>query len=1059
MRVFKKPKKSGTGLWKRAGLLAGMFLWSLLSVLPASAQQKTITGTVVDAKGETVIGASVVVKGTIVTTLTDADGRFAIQGPADATIVISLLGYVTQEVPVQNRTELNVVLEEDVRRLEEVIVVGYGTQKKVSITGAVSQIQGEELLKAPASNVTNLLAGRIAGVISLQESGQPGSDGASLLVRGSGAKYVVDGVSRDFSQIDPNDIATISVLKDASSAAVYGMDASAVIIVTTKRGQVTPSKINFTASYGVSTNTEMLQLLDAPQYAYWYNKARILDGNEPVFSQEHVRKMLAGEDGWGNTNWYEKTFGIGTNGQYNVNASGGTENIKYFASLGYFNQTGNVVNCNFDRFSLRSNIDAKIAKHLTLTFDVSGRIEKRARTYFGVGANDWSNIPQQAVRALPFAPTEWDGLPVSTRTSSSFVSPMASAELGGYRTEKTNILQTTIALNYDLPWVKGLSAKFAVSYDYSDGNSKQFSTPYETMVATRPSSPSESITYVKSVDPRGGNATLSEGATYNNTLTTNTSLRYENKFGLHSITALALMETRQNDANSLTGYGLGYDIYALDELGLASDKSKYTAGGNSSQARWAGFLGRINYSYADKYLAEVTVRYDGSYLFAGKNISGSRWVTTPAASLGWRMSEEEWFKNALPFVDHFKLRGGIGLTGLTDGVKPYFYLNTLSILSTPAVVIGGVGVPGLNTSVPANVVLTWAKSLQYNAGFDAVLWKGLLGIEFDVFYKYIYDMPAAVAGSYPDSFGGYVPGYENVNKQDHKGFEVQLSHENRIGEFFYRLTVNGTYAYRRWLHFEESPNLPDYGKLTGKEVGSLEGLIAVGLFQSEEEIANSATIPGKAVRVGDVKYLDRNGDGIISHYESGKQDWGYVGKSAYPDFTGGLSFYAEWKGIDIAFLWQGSLGRTVALTGVYPLEATPGAVMPVNDNTFLTKAFYHDGNTPLYLVENSWTPDNPNAEFARLSITGGSNQSAWASTFWYRNGDYLRLKSLQVGYNFPKKLLDYVGIGALRVYVEGQNLLTFSELNKYGIDPEQPNVNNGYYPQQRVMAAGIKLTF
>jgi TonB-linked SusC/RagA family outer membrane protein len=1036
-----------------------MCLWSLLGVLPASAQTITITGTVVDAKGEALIGASVVMKGTIVTTLTDKDGRFAIESPADATIVISLLGYVTQEISVKNRTVLNIVLEEDAKLLDEVVVVGYGTQKKISVTGAVSQIRGEELLKAPTTNVTNLLAGRIAGVISLQQSGQPGSDGASLLIRGSGAKFVVDGVNRDFSQIDPNDIATISVLKDASSAAIYGLDAGAVIIVTTKRGQVAPSKITFTASYGLSMNTEMLQLLDAPQYAYWYNKARVMDGNEPVFSQEHVRKMLAGEDGWGNTNWYEKTFGVGTNAQYNVNASGGTENIKYFASLGYFNQTGNVDNFNYDRISLRSNIDAKIAKHLTLTFDVSGRIENRERPHFDADPNGWLNIPQQAVRALPFTPTEWNGLPVSTRTASLFVSPLAAIEHSGYRTDKSNILQTNLALNYEVPWVKGLSAKFAVSYDYSNGNSKQFSTPYETMIATRPTSPSGSITYVKSVDGRGSDATLSEGATYNNTLTTNTSLRYENKFGLHNISVLALMETKQSDYNSLSGYGLGYDIYDLDELSLASDKSKYTAGGNSSQARWVGFLGRINYSYADKYLAEVTTRYDGSYLFAGKNISGNRWLLTPAASLGWRMSEESWFKNALPFVDNFKLRGGIGLTGLTSGLPAYFYLNTLSILSTPAVVIGGVGVPGLNTSAPANINLTWAKSLQYNAGFDATLWKGLLGIEFDVFYKYIYDIPASISGSYPDSFGGYVPGYENVNKQDHKGFEIQLSHENRISDFFYRVTVNGTYAYRRWLHVEESPNLPDYLKLTGREVGSLEGLIALGLFQSEEEIANSATIQGSAVRVGDVKYLDRNGDGVISHYENGKQDWGYVGKSANPRFTGGLSFYAEWKGIDIAFLWQGSLGRTVALTGMYPLEATPGATFPINDNTFLTKAFYHDGNTPLYLVENSWTPENPNAEFARLSITGGSNQSAWASTFWYRNGDYLRLKSLQLGYNIPKKILDSIGVNALRIYVEGQNLLTFSELNKYGIDPEQPNVNNGYYPQQKVVAAGIKLTF
>lgn len=986
-------------------------------------------------------------------------GRFAIQATPNATIVVSFIGYRSQEILVGSQTTVNVILEEDTKLLDEVVVVGYGTQRKISVTGAVSQIQGEELLKAPVTNVTNLLAGRVAGVISLQQSGQPGSDGASLLVRGSSTKYVVDGIERNFSEIDPNDIASVSVLKDAASAAVYGLDAAAVIIVTTKRGQAAPSRINFTASYGLSMNTEMLQLLDAPQYAYWYNKARVMDGNTPIFSQEHVRKMLAGEDGWGNTNWYEKTFGVGTNAQYNVNASGGTENVKYFASLGYFNQTGNVDRFDYERVSLRSNIDAKIAQYLTLTFDVSGRIENRDRPYFSANPNDWSNIPQQGVRTLPFVPEEWEGLPVSTRTASSIVGAQAAIDLSGYRKERSNILQSTIALNYEFPWVKGLSAKFAVSYDYTDGYAKQFSTPYETMVANRPTGPSETITYVKAIDARGGEATLAEGATYSSTLTTNTSLRYENKFGLHGISALALMETRQGDANALSGLRYGYDIYALDELTLAANTVKFNLDGSSSHSRWVGFLGRFNYSYADKYLAEITTRYDGSYLFAGRNISGNRWLLTPAGSVGWRMSEEAWFKNALPFVNHFKLRGGIGLTGSTSGLPAYFYLNTLSVLSTPAAVIGGTGVVGLNTGTPANVNLTWAKSLQYNAGFDATLWKGLLGIEFDVFYKYIYDMPAAVSGSYPDSFGGYVMSYANVNKQDHKGFEVQLSHENRAGDFSYRITVNGTYAYRRWLHYEESPNLPDYLKLTGREVGSLEGLTSLGLFQSEEEIANSATIPGSAVRLGDVKYLDRNGDGIISHYESGKQDWGYVGKSAYPRFTGGLSFYAEWKGIDISFLWQGSLGRTVALTGIYPLEATPGAVIPVNDNTFLTKAFYHEGNTPLYLVENSWTPENPNAEFARLSITGGSNQSAWASDFWYRNGDYLRLKSLQIGYNIPKKLLAYVGASALRVYVEGQNLLTFSELNKYGIDPEQPNVNNGYYPQQRVVAAGIKLTF
>jgi TonB-linked SusC/RagA family outer membrane protein len=1049
--MIKKPKKSGNKFLQRACVLAGVFLLSMWTVLPLHAQTKTITGTVVDANSEAITGATIVVKGTTVSTSSDVVGRFAIQAAPEATIVVSFLGYQPQEFLVGNQTTLNVVLKEDTKQLEEVVVVGYGTQRKISVTGAVSQIQGEELLKAPTANISNLLGGRVAGVVSLQQSGQPGSDGASVLVRGSGVRYVVDGIERDFSNFDPNDIASVSVLKDASSAAVYGLGASAVIIVTTKRGQVAPSRINFTASYGVSTNTEMLQLLDGPQYAYWYNKARVMDGNAPIFSEEHVRKMKAGEDGWGNTNWYEETFGVGTNAQYNINASGGTENIKYFASLGYFNQTGNVKNFNYDRINLRSNIDAKIAKNLTLTFDVSGRIENRDRPYFSADPNDWHNIPQQAIRALPFVQKEWNGLPVSTNTASAIVSPLSATELSGYHKAKSNILQTNLALNYELPWLKGLSARFSVSYDYVDGKSKQFSTPYETYVANRPSNPNSELSFTKRIDGRGTEvASLVEGASYNSTLTTNTSLRYENKFGLHNVSVLALMETRANDANYFNATGYDFEIYTLDELSRAAAKDEYTAQGGSSQARFVGFLGRMNYGYADKYLAEVTMRYDGTYQFAGKNISGARWVLTPAASLGWRMAEEEWFKNALPFVDNFKLRGGIGLTGLTSDVPAYFYLNTLSFVNTPVAVIGGNTVEGLNTSAPANVNLTWAKSLQYNIGFDATLWKGLLGVEFDVFYKYIYDMPAAVSGAYPPSFGGYVPGYANVNKQDHKGFEIHLSHAHKIGDFSYRVEVNGTYAKRRWLHYEEATNIPDWAKLTGKEVNAQIGFIALGLFQSQEEINNSATIQTSLARPGDIKYLDRNGDGEIT----AAKDQGYIGKSAYPDFTGGLSFYGEWKGIDISFLWQGALGRDVALTGVYSGTG-------YQDNSAFTKAFYHEGNSSLYLVENSWTTDNPNAMFPRLTLYSALpyNNNAYTSSFWYKNGNYLRLKSLQIGYNFPKKILDYVGISALRVYVEGQNLLTFSELTKYNIDPEQPGVSNGYYPQQRVFAAGIKLTF
>ncbi|GAB6007764.1 SusC/RagA family TonB-linked outer membrane protein [Dysgonomonas reticulitermitis] len=1030
-------------------LIMKMFLFSLFILLSShSYGQNTVKGVVIDSKGETLPGVSVVVKQSKLGTMTNVDGEYSIQTGDKDILVFSYLGMVTQEIKVDGRKLINVTLQESSSSLDEVVVVGYGTQKKVSVTGAVSQIRGDELLKAPTASISNLLAGRVPGVISLQQSGQPGSDAASLLIRGGSTKYVVDGIARNFSEIDPNDVATVSVLKDASAAAVYGLDASSVIIITTKRGTTATSKINFTASYGISTNTEMLKLLDGPQFAYWYNKAREMDGNTPVFSQEHVRKMLAGEGGWGNTNWYEETFGTGTNANYNVNASGGTESIKYFVSLGYFDQKGNVKNFDYDRINLRSNIDATIAKNLTLSFDLSGRIENRLRSTWSTDPTVGGNVAQQAVRAMPFTPTEWNGLPVATPTASSIVSPLASSSLdAGYRRDKSNIIQTSISLNYNFPFLKGLAARFMVSYDYEDAMAKQFTIPYYVNKANFPGSPDGDISYTKTQFPSTGDAGLTEGATRSTTITTNTSLRYENKFGLHNISALALIETIKTDGNGFSATGFGFDILSMDELSENTKADRRVIGGSSSQARLAGYLGRINYDFNSKYLLELTARYDGSHWFGGKNIAGKRWILTPATSLGWRMSEESWFKNLSLPVDNLKLRMGVGETALSDGLRDYFFLNTLSSVKNVAVLGNGTVINGLNTSQLANINLTWGKALQYNAGFDLNMWNGLFGMEFDVFYKYLYDMPLRVGASYPDSFGGYYFGMANVGKQDHKGFELLLSHTNKIKDFSYKVELTGTYTKRRWLSFPDAVNTPDYLKLTGKEVGALEGFVALGLYQSKEEIINSAVLPSGRPRPGDIKYLDRNGDGQITY----EQDRGYVGKSAYPDFTGGIKFYGEWRGLDISFLWQGALGRDVALTGVYP-----GVGM---DNSLFTKTFYHSSNTPLYLVENSWTPDNPNAIFPRLSIDLPGNNNAYSSDLWYRSGDYLRLKSLQIGYNIPAKVLRPVGIGQLRVYVEGQNLLTFSDLTKYNIDPEQPGVSNGYYPQQRVFAGGIKLTF
>ncbi len=1030
----------------RMALLAVLIL--SVSLLEALGQQANVTGQVTGENGESIPGVNILVKGTTQGTSTDIEGKYRLNLPQGKNVLVfSFLGYKSQEVIVDGEKVIDIQLLPSLSTMDEVVVVGYGTERKQSVTGAISQIDGEDLLKAPMGNVTNLLGGRVPGVISLQQSGQPGADASSLLVRGSSAKYIVDGVQRSFSEIDPNTIETISVLKDAAAASVYGLDANAVIIINTKRGKKGESRISFTGNHGVSSNAVMLEMLDGPGYAYWYNKAREMDGDEPVFSSEHVEKMLNGDptDGWGNTNWYEKTFGLGKTRSYNVNATGGTDKIRYFVSLGNFNQDGNVDGFTYNRLNLRSNIDAEIANNLELTFNVAGRIEDRKRPGYSASPGDWNNIPQQALRAHPYVPETYDGFPVSTRTSSSYINPLAASSLTGYNNSKVNVIQTNLSLNYNVPFVKGLSAKFMNAYDVSYQMTKSFSTPYYTNVATVPTSTSGDISYSYAPDARGTTAGLAEGLSHYAYWVTNTSLQYETTIEKHHINGMALMETVQQDGNNFAAYGYGFDIYELDELSFANLDDRRNISGGSYQQRKAGFLGRLGYDYADKYLSEFSVRYDGSYVFGGM-VDGKRWGVFPAASLGWRISEENWFLPRSNIINNLKLRGSVGLTG-TSQIGPYYYLNTMSFLNTPAVVLGGEPQNGLLTSRPANVNLTWAKALQYNGGFDATLWNGFLSMEVDVFYKYIFDILSSVDATYPDSFGGYVYQYENNNEQDHRGFEVTLSHKQQLGEFSYRIGVNGTYTKRRWLRYGDSENTPDWLKLTGKEVGAQMGFISEGLFQNQEEIDNSPLIEGKAVRPGDIRYQDINGDGVISY----EQDRGYIGKSSYPKFVGGFTFDASWKQWDIALLMQGALGRDVALTGVYS-----GGIM---DHTSMTRPFYHGGNSPTYLLENSWREDNPSGEFPRLSLVPASSNNAYSSTYWYRNGDYLRVKSLQVGYSFPNKWMQSIGVNALRLYAEGQNLFTWSKLTKYNIDPEQPGVSNGYYPQQRVISAGLKLTF
>ncbi len=1038
----------------RTSLLRALFCTLFVFLFSHAWAQNNVTGIVVDETGAPIVGATVVEsENNLNGVATDVNGKFSIAVEPGHHIDVSFLGMSTHRVAVTgNEKGLRIMLKNSAESIDEVVVVGYGTQKRTSITAAVSQISGDELEKAPVGDITNMLAGRISGVTAVQTSGQPGADGASLMVRGQSVLYIVDGVPRDINQINPDDIESVSILKDASAAAVYGLDGNTVIIVTTKRGRAQKSTISYKGSYGVSQNATNMELLDGPGYAYWYNRALELDGRQPIFTAQIVQKMIEGKDGWGNTNWYDKVFGLGQNMSHTVSATGGTERLTYFASVGLFDQKGNVDNFNFRRYTARSNITAKIANSLTLDVGISGRVQQQEQPTYSADNDDWNNIAQQAMRVHPYVPEtiELDGqtYPTATSTASATVNPIAAYTYSGYNRQRSVYIEPNISLTWDVPWVKGLKAKFFASYDMTFTHAKQLSTPYELALASFSYGDDGYISGInynvsQTYSGLGSQNSLQEASYYTYYGITQTSIAYDNTFGKHRVAALALLETRDKSSNN--HYARGYDLtfVNLPELSFTDQSSdKRALGGSSDRTRQVGFVARLNYDYDNRIYIELSGRYDGTYLFSGMN--GSRWGFFPAGSAGWRISEEKWFTSS--WVDNLKLRGGIGLTG-TSAVEAYQYLSTMTISDGNAVVIGGQGQESVYTSAVANPWLTWEKNLNYNIGVDASFWGGMLGVEADVFYTYKYDMLSTVAGSYPPSMGGYYPTIANENKQDIKGFDFTLTHRNRAGAFNYSIKFIGSYARRRWLYYAgDAVNAPDYLKLTGKEVGSVIGFISQGLFQSEEEIQNSPTMIGKEVRVGDIKYLDRNGDGHISY----EQDRGYVGSSIYPKFTAGLQFNLEWKGIDFSFLLQGATGSTIALTGVY-------AETGIMDNTSMTKPFYHDGNSPRYIVENSWTPENTGAYFPRLSLESNSN-NAHSSTHWYRPGDYIRLKTAQLGYTLPVSKTRKIGIQRLRIYIEGSNLFTLSYVSKYNIDPEIPSVNNGYYPQQRVMSIGLNIT-
>ena len=1062
---------------KHRSLSARIVLCSLAMLVSiCSFAQNPLKGKVTDQTGQPVPGVAVMIQGTTTGTVTGADGSYSLSVKKGETVEFSCIGLttVTKVYDGTNRS-MDIQMNDDTTLLSETVVVGYGTQKKSSLTSAVSAIKGDELLKAPSTNVSQVLAGRLPGISSVQESGEPGLDQASLRIRGSvyGVAYIVDGFPvSNINDIDPADIESVSILKDGASAAVYGLQAAGgVLIITTKRGAQGNSKITYNTSIGASMNANFPKFMNGPQYAYYYNVAQMMDKMangeisspseySPYFTQENIAAMTNGDpsDGWDNVDYIGEVFGTGITQKHNVTAQGGTEKTKYFASFGYLDQKGNIDNFTYKRYNVRANIDSQVAKNLKFTLGISGVLGKRHTPGYASGGSDsgdtevgWFSIARQAIQMQPYLPKKYNGVYTGgvQNNQSYLVSPLAAIYESGWKNTRSASISVNTSLQYDFPWIEGLYAKVSGSYDYSDSYNKNLSTPY-TMMQMSKTDTGEWTWKQRTDTPNvSDNVTnLGEGTTFYESLVGQASLNYDGTFGANHVNALALVELRDNKSNGLSAYAKNIPFASLPELGNGVPTSS-PIGGWSNASRSAGYVFRAKYDYDEKYLAEITTRLDGSYKFAG--MSGNRWGLFPSASLGWRISKEEFMKN-ISAIDDLKFRASVGLLG-NDSISAYMFLSTYSAANNVALgqKNGTTTVnPAYYTSGIANTDLSWEKTLSYNIGYDLTMWNGKLGMEVDGFYNYTFDMLTYQSSGYPSSMGGYYPTWANYNAIDTKGIDILVSHRNHfdfLGKpLWYDVAASMTYSKTRWLKYQDDPNIPDYRKVVGTNYGSILCWKADGLYKSEDEIDNSAWY-GTRPNVGDIKYVDLNGDGKID-----ESDKGYFGRSNRPQLTFGLNLNLSWNGFDLNAQFTGGALFDVSLTGTY--------YNGYDDNTIWTQTFKEGGNSPLFLVENAYSIYNTDATFPRITLGTASHggDNGLSSTFWIRDGKYIRLKTAQLGYTLPKKVTDFIGIESIRVFAEGQNLFTIDGLPE-GIDPESPGVNNGYYPQQKLVMGGFTITF
>ena len=1018
--------------------VAIFMLPQLLFSLWSFGQSTTVQGTVKDNTGTPIIGVTVLVKGTTNGTITDTDGKYSITNvPSDATLVFSFIGMKTQEIPVGGRSSIDVTMTEEVVGLDEIVVVGYGSQKKATLTGSVSNISGSEIENVPTPNVASTLSGKLPGVVVSELSGEPGREGLNILIRGNETYdsnpndninpntplIIIDGVERgDLARLNPEDIESVSVLKDAS-AAIYGARAAnGVIIVTTKTGKL--GKPVFSASYNTAFQhpTKVPKMLDAVTYAKvynegdWYRQGRPAN-YIPFYSDEAIQKFADGSDPvlYPNTDWIGevlKPYSLEERASLSVN--GGTEAVRYLLSFAGLHQGSSFKHMptDYKQYNMRVKVDVNITKNISVGANLNGIFNDRHYTFVNNGTN-FINL----LTANPTLPAVYpNGLIAPGRFGQN---PLL-LDQRGYDKFMDSPLSSTFTATYKVPFVQGLRIDASFNYDFRNQVEKTWQLPYyfyqyNTTTGEYDKTQADGATTVELTDRYDKWSTM----LYNYRIT------YENRFADHHVMAMVGQEQQKNTWSYVRAYRKNFVSPSIDQIDVGStapeDKDN---GGSASAGAYNNYFGRLNYDYKSKYLAEFVFRYDGSQIFP----SGKRYGFFPGFSLGWRLSEEDFFKNSLPFVNQFKLRFSRGQIG-NDKVGQYQYLQSYSFGDN--YVFGGKDVPGIYANALPNANITWEVSNKTDFGLEASLWNGLLGMELTLFKEKRIDILINPNLAVPVILG--FPGLpdENIGKVNNHGFELVLNHKNSIGELNYNVGGNMSFARSKIIYLAETPPAEPYQAQTGHPVGAALYYKTDGIFHTQAEL--DAYPHQNATQVGDLKIVDVNGDGVID-----SKDRVMFDKSSTPEIVFGLNLGLQYKNFDLTLYFQGQ-------TNAFNSD---------NDQTYGFASLGNSNFTNAVTAreKDHWTVDNPNGTMPRAD-----SYQPGATDFYLFNATFVRLKNMELGYSLPKGIPSKIGLNDVRLYVSGYNLLTWAKEIKWA-DPE---TGGGYlvYPQLRIINLGINVKF